>query len=74
MPGNVLMPEHVIRETLIYMMRGLWNDGFRKQIVVNNHGDLWQLESALHELMYRYQLPGIFQVLDWHRTDFLDER
>jgi len=67
MPGTVIMPEHVVRETLIYVMLGLWNDGFRKQIIINNHGDLWQLESALHEFMYRYQLPGIFQVLDWHR-------
>jgi len=67
MPGNVIMPEHVVRENLIYVMLGLWNDGFRKQIIVNNHGDLWMLESALHEFMYSYQLPGIFQVLDWHR-------
>ena len=68
MPGNVIMPEHVVRETLIYTMLGLWNDGFRKQIIVNNHGDLWMLESALHEFMYEFQLPGIFQVLDWHRS------
>jgi len=58
----------VVRETIIHVMLGLWNDGFRKQIIVNNHGDLWMLESALHEFMYRYQLPGIFQVLDWHRA------
>ena len=64
MPGNVIMPEHVVRETLIYTMLGLWNDGFRKQIIVNNHGDLWMLESALHEFMYEFQLPGVFQVLD----------
>jgi creatinine amidohydrolase len=68
MPGNVIMPEHVVRETLVYVMLGLWNDGFRKQIIINNHGQLWQLESALHEFMYRFQLPGIFQVLDWHRA------
>jgi creatinine amidohydrolase len=67
MPGNVILPEQVVRETLIYVMLGLWNDGFRKQIIVNNHGDLWMLESALHEFMYKFQLPGIFQVLDWHR-------
>ena len=68
MPGTVIMPEHVVRETMIYVMLGLWNDGFRKQIIINNHGDLWMLKSALHEFMYRYQLPGIFQVLDWHRA------
>ena len=68
MPGTVIMPEAVVRETLINVMLGLWNDGFRKQIIVNNHGHLWMLESALHEFMYRYQLPGIFQVLEWHRA------
>ena len=67
MPGTVIMPEEVVRETLIHVMLGLWNDGFRKQIIVNNHGQFWMLESALHEFMYRYQLPGVFQMLDWHR-------
>jgi creatinine amidohydrolase/Fe(II)-dependent formamide hydrolase-like protein len=68
MPGTVVMPEEVVRETLIYVMLGLWNDGFRKQIILNNHGQLWMLEAALQELMKRYHLPGIFQVLDWHRA------
>ncbi|MCR4391508.1 MAG: creatininase family protein [Candidatus Acetothermia bacterium] len=68
MPGTVIMPEDVVRETLVNVMLGLWNDGFRKQLIVNNHGQLWVLESALHEFMYRYQLPGVFQVLDWHRA------
>lgn len=67
MPGTVIMPEEVVRETLINTMLGLWNDGFRKQLIVNNHGQLWMLESALHEFMYRYQLPGIYQIFDWHR-------
>ncbi|MCK4965157.1 MAG: creatininase family protein [Dehalococcoidia bacterium] len=68
MPGTVIMPEEVVRETLINVMLGLWNDGYRKQIFVNNHGQLWMLESALHKFMYRYQLPGVFQMLDWHRS------
>lgn len=68
MPGTVIMPEDVVRETLVNVMLGLWNDGFRKQLIINNHGQLWVLESALHEFMYRYQLPGVFQVFDWHRA------
>lgn len=68
MPGTVNIPQEVVKELLIYVMLGLWNDGFRKQIIVNNHGQLWVLETALHEFMYRYQLPGVFQVMDWHRT------
>jgi creatinine amidohydrolase/Fe(II)-dependent formamide hydrolase-like protein len=68
MPGTVIMPKEVVEETLIYTMLGLWNDGYRKIIVINNHGQLWMLESALQEFMKRFQLPGIFQVLDWHRA------
>lgn len=68
MPGTVVMPEEVVRETLINVMLGLWNDGFRKQIIINNHGHLWMLEAALQEFMKRYHLPGIFRVMDWHRA------
>ena len=68
MPGTVIMPKEVVEETLIYVMLGLWNDGYRKIIMINNHGHLWMLESAVQEFMKRFQLPGIFQVLDWHRA------
>lgn len=68
MPGTVIMPEEVVKETLIYTMLGLWNDGFRKIIMVNNHGHLWMIESAIQEFCKRYQLPGIFQVIEWHRA------
>ncbi|RKX84553.1 MAG: creatininase family protein [Spirochaetes bacterium] len=68
MPGTVIIPTETVEEMLIYTMLGLWNDGYRKIIIINNHGQLWMLESALHEFMKRFQLPGIFQVLDWHRA------
>ncbi|MFP4178823.1 MAG: 3-dehydro-scyllo-inosose hydrolase [Spirochaetaceae bacterium] len=68
MPGTVVIPKEVVEEMLIYMMLGLWNDGFRKIIIINNHGQLWMLESAIQEFQKRFQLPGIFQVLDWHRA------
>jgi creatinine amidohydrolase len=68
MPGTVIMPKEVVEETLIYTMLGLWNDGYRKIIMLNNHGHLWMLESAIHEFMKRFQLPGLFQVLEWHRA------
>ena len=68
MPGTVIVREHVVRELLLDVMLGLWNDGFRKQIIINNHGQLWVLESAIQEFQKRFQLPGIFRVLDWHRA------
>ena len=68
MPGNVIIPQELVKEWMVYVMLGLWNDGFRKQIIVNNHGQLWVLEAAIHEFMNRFQLPGVFQVIDWHRA------
>ncbi len=68
MPGTVIVPKEVVEETLIYAFLGLWNDGYRKIIGVNNHGHLWMLEAAVQEFMKRFQLPGIFRVLDWHRA------
>ena len=68
MPGTVIIRENVVRELMIDVMLGLWNDGFRKQIIVNNHGHLWALEAAIQQFQKRYQLPGIFRVIDWHRA------
>jgi len=68
MPGTTPVREDIAREMLIDVMLGLWNDGFRKQIYLNNHGHLWMLESALQQFQKRYQLPGIFRVMDWHRA------
>ena len=53
---------------MIDVMLGLWNDGFRKQVIINNHGHLWVLESAIQQFQKRYQLPGIYRVIDWHRA------
>ena len=67
-PGTVIIPQEIVKELMVYVMLGLWNDGFRKQIIINNHGQLWILEAALHEFMFRFQLPGVFQIIDWHRA------
>jgi creatinine amidohydrolase len=68
MAATCIVREDVAREMLIDVMLGLWNDGWRKQILINNHGQLWMLESAIQEFQKRYQLPGIFRVIDWHRA------
>ena len=68
LPGTVVISDSIVRGLMSDVMLGLWNDGFRKQIIINNHGQLWILESALQEFMKKYQLPGIFRVIDWHRA------
>lgn len=68
MPGTVPVREDIVREMLIDTMLGLWNTGYRKQIIINNHGQLWTLETTIQQFQKRYQLPGIFRVMDWHRA------
>lgn len=65
MAGTIVIPQDVLAEQIIAIMLGLWNDGFRKIILVNNHGQQWTLVTAVQEFCKRYQLPGIYQVFDW---------
>ena len=58
MPGTVIIPQEVVAEMLIYTMLGLWNDGYRKIILLNNHGQLWMLEDAIQEFMKRFSAAG----------------
>ena len=39
-PGTVVIQEDNAKAFLMDVMLGLWNDGFRKQVIVNNHGQL----------------------------------
>jgi len=68
LPGTVVIQENTAKAFLMDVMLGLWNDGFRKQIIINNHGQLWMLESTIQDFVKKYQVPGIFRVLDWHRS------
>jgi len=68
MPGTISVTETVAIDFLCDVMLGLWNDGFRKMILINNHGQLWVLESALQQFSKRFQLPGVYRVIDWHRA------
>ena len=68
MPGTIHLEDEVLKRILINVMVGLWNDGFRKQILINNHGQQWLLEAAIQELQKTWNLPGIFRTIDWHRA------
>ena len=37
MYGTVMVSDEAFEQTIIHVMYGLWNDGFRKQIWINNH-------------------------------------
>lgn len=68
MPGTVLVHEETAINMIEDVMLGLWNAGYRKQILINNHGQLWMIHAAIHRFCKDYQLPGIYRVVDWHRA------
>jgi creatinine amidohydrolase/Fe(II)-dependent formamide hydrolase-like protein len=66
--GTVMLSEEAVKESVIYTLAGLWDDGFRKIILVNNHGHLWMLESAVQEFFKRFELPAFVAVIEWHKA------
>jgi len=68
MPGTVILSEEAVRETIVYTLAGLWDDGFRKIILVNNHGHKWMLEAGVQEFFKRFQLPAVVTEVEWHRA------
>lgn len=65
MPGTVLVGDDVFRGMIRAMMAGFWNAGFRKQIILNGHGQEWVIADAMHEFEKRYQVPGLFVLVHW---------
>jgi 3-dehydro-scyllo-inosose hydrolase len=72
--GTVMVNDEAFEQTILQVMYGLWNDGFRKQIWVNNHAHQNELEKAMKRFLNTYQLPGFYLALEWTRAvrDFFE--
>lgn len=68
MYGTVMVSDDAFEQTIMHVMYGFWNDGFRKQIWVNNHAQQNEIEKAVKRFMNTYQLPGFYLALEWHRA------
>ena len=68
MYGSVMVSDEAFEQTIMHVMYGLWNDGFRKQIWINNHAQQNEIEKAARRFMNTYQLPGFYLALEWHRA------
>jgi creatinine amidohydrolase len=68
MYGTVMVGDEAFEQTIMHIMYGLWNDGFRKQIWINNHAHQNEIEKAIKRFMNTYQLPGFYLALEWHRA------
>jgi len=68
MYGTVMVSDEAFEQTIMHVMYGLWNDGFRKQIWINNHAQQNEIEKAVKRFMNTFQLPGFYLALEWHRA------
>jgi len=66
MPGTVPIDEETFTALLSQVMAGFWNAGFRKQILLNGHGQEYVIPTAIHRFTKRFQVPGVFVNLNWY--------
>jgi creatinine amidohydrolase/Fe(II)-dependent formamide hydrolase-like protein len=65
MPGTIVIPEDVFTGLLRALITGFWNAGFRKQILLNGHGQEYVIPNAIHQFAKRYQVPSIIVFVNW---------
>ncbi len=65
MPGTIIIPEEVFAAYLRAVIAGFWNTGFRKQIIINGHGQDYVIPMAIHQFGKRYQVPAVLIYLHW---------
>jgi creatinine amidohydrolase len=65
MPGTVVIPEETFADYLRAIIAGLWNMGFRKQILLNGHGQDYVIPMAIHQFGKKYQVPALIINVNW---------
>lgn len=66
MLGTIPVSHSVLEKLLVDVMFGLWADGYRKMIFLNNHAQQWVIVSAIDEFALRYpELPFFAVAVDW---------
>ncbi len=65
MPGTIMVPEEDLAAYLRAVIAGFWNTGFRKQILLNGHGQDYVIPLAIHQFAKKYQVPAILVNVNW---------
>ena len=66
MLGTMPISPSVLEKLLVDVMFGLWADGYRKFIFVNNHAQHWIITAAIDTFALRYpMLPFYAVAFDW---------
>lgn len=66
MPGNIPVDEDTFTAYLSSIIAGFWNAGFRKQMILNGHGQEYVIPTAIHRFAKKYQMPAILINLNWY--------
>jgi len=65
MPGTIVVPEETFVAQIRAIIAGLWNSGFRKQILLNGHGQDYAIPMAMHQWAKKYQVPALLINVNW---------
>ena len=66
MIGTIPISPGVLERQLVDVMFGLWAQGYRKMVFVNNHAQHWIIASAIDIFALRYpELPFYAVAVDW---------
>jgi creatinine amidohydrolase/Fe(II)-dependent formamide hydrolase-like protein len=68
MPETVVIPEETFAAYLRAVIAGLWNSGFRKQVILNGHGHDYVIPVAMHQFAKKYQVPAVLVNVNWWFT------
>jgi creatinine amidohydrolase len=64
--GTIPISQSVLEKLLVDVMFGLWSQGYRKMIFVNNHAQHWVISGAIDIFSLRYpELPFFAVAFDW---------
>ena len=68
MPGTVPVKDEAFIDYLVSVIAGFWNTGFRKQILLNGHGQEFVIPVAIHKFAKIFQVPAIIINLNWYHA------
>ena len=68
MPGTIVVPEEYFIGMVKAIIAGFWNAGFRKQILLNGHGQEYVIPVAIHQFAKTYQVPAVLINLNWYHA------
>ncbi|HID90710.1 TPA: creatininase family protein, partial [Candidatus Bathyarchaeota archaeon] len=68
MPGTIVIPEDIFTGYVRGVIAGFWNAGFRKQILLNGHGQEYVIPVAIHQFAKIYQVPAILINVNWYHA------